>query len=341
MFKTTPCVHEQSPDRGSRQGSQTRLSRWALAVAVGTSMVLGGSLGASAASVPEACRSVTMADVGWTDIQATTGLASVVLQGLGYQPDVKMMSVPVTFVGLGNGDVDAFLGLWMPSMASMVKDRLDKGSIERLRTNLTGAKYTLVVSRAAYDGGVHDFADLDAHKAQFDGKIYGIEPGNDGNQLIEDMIDKDAFGLGDWSLVESSEAGMLLQAKHAIEGGDWIVFLGWAPHPMNTKLDIRYLTGGDDYFGPNQGGATVSTLTRKGFVADCPNVGKLLNQLSFSVEMENHLMGAIMDDKKTAPEAATAYLKAHPDLLDGWLKGVSTVDGKPGLAAVKASLGIK
>lgn len=306
-----------------------------------------GALGLSAwggaaaqAAVPEACQTVRMADVGWTDIQATTGVATAVLNGLGYTTDVAMTSVPVTFVGLGANDLDVFLGLWMPSMAGMVKERIENGSIIELRTNLEGAKYTLVVPKTAYEAGVRDLADLDAHKDQFGGKIYGIEPGNDGNQLIQQMIDKDAFGLGDWTLVESSEAGMLLQAKSAVDGGDWIAFLGWAPHPMNTKLEIEYLSGGDDYFGPNKGGATVSTLTRKGYVEDCPNAGRFFSQLSFSVEMENVLMGAIMDGGKSATDAATDYLKAHPDLLDGWLKDVTTVDGKPGLPAVKAALGL-
>jgi len=296
---------------------------------------------ARAAEVPDSCRSVHISEVGWTDIQATTGVAATLLSALGYEPRVSEMSVPVTFVGLENGDLDVFLGLWMPSMGSMVRERLENGSIEEIRANLEGAKYTLVVPSYAAEAGVTDMADLDAHKDQFGGKIYGIEPGNDGNQLIQDMIDANAFGLGDWELVESSEAGMLLQARGASDAKQWIVFLGWAPHPMNTKMDLTYLTGGDDFFGPNQGGATVSTLTRTGLSAECPNLGTVLNQLSFSVEMENILMGAILDHDETAESAAVKYLRANPGLLDPWLQGVTTVDGQPGLPAVKAALGIE
>ena len=32
------------------------------------------------------CKTVRFADVGWSDIAATTGMASVVLEGLGYKP---------------------------------------------------------------------------------------------------------------------------------------------------------------------------------------------------------------------------------------------------------------
>jgi glycine betaine/proline transport system substrate-binding protein len=39
------------------------------------------------------------------------------------------------------------------------------------------------------------------------------------------------------------------------------------------------------------------------------------------------------------PDAAKKWLKAHEDALGPWLDGVTTIDGKPGLDAVKASLG--
>jgi glycine betaine/proline transport system substrate-binding protein len=293
------------------------------------------------AADPADCASPRFSEVGWTDIQATTGAASLVLKALGYTPDVKNTSVPLTFIGLEQNDLDIFLGLWMPSMKGMVEEKLKDAAFDDLHTNLEGAKYTLVVPRYVADAGVKDITDLDAHKDQFGGKIYGIEPGNDGNLLIQQMIDADAFGLGDWTLVESSEAGMLLQAKGATKGKEWITFLGWAPHPMNTKMEITYLTGADEYFGPNQGGATVHTLTRHGYAEACPNVTQFLKNLSFTVESESIIMGGIMEHKLDAEEAAKTFLAANPAMIEPWLEGVTTLDGKPGLPAVKAALGIK
>ena len=139
-----------------------------------------------------------------------------------------------------------------------------------MRANLEGAKYTLAVSKSLADAGLKDFADIAKFADQLDNTIYGIEPGNDGNRLILDMIDKDAFGLGEFELKESSEQGMLAQAARAEKSGEGIVFLGWEPHPMNKNLEMTYLTGGDDFFGPNLGGATVYTNVRKGYVDGVP-----------------------------------------------------------------------
>ena len=107
---------------------------------------------------------------------------------------------------------------------------------------------------------------------------------------------------------------------------------------MNANFEMSYLTGGDDWFGPNLGGATVYTNTRAGYAAECPNVGKLLENLEFSLAMENEIMGAILDDGTDPQEAARVWLTANMGVLDGWLDGVTTMDGGDAMAAVKAAL---
>lgn len=286
------------------------------------------------------CGEVTFSDVGWTDITATTAATTEVLAALGYDTDVKVLSVPVTYAAMSKGDIDIFLGNWMPTMEGDIAKYRDDGSVDIVGMNLAGAKYTLAVNKVAADMGIKDFADIAAHKDALDGKIYGIEPGNDGNRLIIDMTESDAFGLKGFDVVESSEQGMLSQVARADKSGDPIVFLGWEPHPMNANFDMSYLTGGDDYFGPDLGGANVFTNTRAGYVTECPNVGKLLTNLKFSLAMENEIMGAILDGGEDPNKAAKAWLAAHPDVLPGWLDGVTTEDGGDGLAAVKAALGM-
>ncbi|HSR71748.1 MAG TPA: choline ABC transporter substrate-binding protein, partial [Kiloniellales bacterium] len=279
-------------------------------------------------------------DVGWSCITATTAIATTILEGLNYDTKVDVLSVPITFQSLANDDLDAFLGLWLPTQQSMIEPFFDKGQIERVTTNLEGAKYTLAVNRAAYEGGVKSFADLAKYEDQFDGKIYGIEPGNDGNAIIQDMIDKNAFDLGGWELVESSEQGMLSQVERAVRRDDWIVFLGWEPHPMNRRFEMNYLAGGDDYFGPNYGGATVYTLAPAGYTEECPNVGKFLENLKFTLATENEIMGYMLDEGMAPDAAAKELIENNPDLLAQWLDGVTTFDGGDGAAAVQKHLGM-
>lgn len=287
------------------------------------------------------CESVTFSDVGWTDITATTAATTVVLEAMGYETDIKVLSVPVTYTSMANGDIDVFLGNWMPTMEGDIAPYREAGTVDTVRANLEGAKYTLAVNKAAADLGIADFADIAAQADALDAKIYGIEPGNDGNRLIQSMIDGDAFGLSGFEVAESSEQGMLAQVARADRRGEPVVFLGWEPHPMNANFEMSYLTGGDDYFGPNLGGATVFTNTSAGYGAKCPNVGKLLENLEFSLAMENEIMAAILDDGADPDDAASDWLKANPAVLETWLAGVTTQDGSgDAMAAVKSALGL-
>ncbi|NLR73846.1 choline ABC transporter substrate-binding protein [Leeia aquatica] len=292
------------------------------------------------AADPASCEKVRFADVGWTDIAATTGLASTVLEGLGYKTSTTISSVPVTFAGLQHKQLDVYLGYWNPSQTPMIEPFIKGKQLVVLPApNLVGAKYTLAVPSYVAAGGLKSFADIGKFKDKLGGKIYGIEPGNDGNKLVMDMIKANEFGMKDFKVVESSEAGMLAEVERAVAQNKWVVFLGWEPHPMNVKFKMTYLTGGDKYFGPNLGEAKVYTVTANDYSTRCPNVGKLLSNLQFTLPMENMVMGSIMN--KTKPNAAAKeWLRKNPSVLDKWLAGVTTLDGKEGLPAVKKSLGL-
>ncbi len=292
---------------------------------------------ATAAAEPASCRAVRMADVGWTDVTATTAVLSHVLADLGYRPQTTLLSVPVTFAAMKARNIDVFLGNWMPAQTNDRRPYLADGSIEVMRTNLVGAKYTLAVPAYAYEAGLRDFADIQRFGAALKHQIYGIEAGNDGNHHILTMIQRNDFGLGAFRLVESSEQGMLAEVARATAAHEPIVFLAWDPHPMNMRFDLRYLTGGDATFGPNFGGATVLTLARAGLLAACPNLGRLLRNLEFTPRGESEIMQAMVESHATPDAAASAWLAAHPEPLTRWLEGVTTFDGRPAGGAAGAA----
>ncbi len=297
---------------------------------------LGAIASSAQAAEPSACQNVHFGDVGWTDIAATTGIASTIFDGLGYKATKTIASQPITYAGIKSKQIDVFLGYWSPAGDPAIDPFRKAGQVKVLAPpNLTGAKYTLAVPDYAYNAGLKSFADIEKYADKLDGRIYGIEAGNIGNVLIKKMIDTNQFRLGKFKLIQSSEAGMLVEVNRAVREKKWIVFLGWEPHPMNVQMKMDYLAGGDKLFGPNYGEAKVFTVTQPDYAARCPNAAKLVSNLQFTADMENHVMLAIMS-KTEANKAALDWLKANPQVLDKWLAGVTTFDGREGLPAVKA-----
>ena len=110
---------------------------------IATSAILAVALNVSA----NECDTVRFADVGWTDITATTAVTSELLKGMGYQTETDLLSVPVTYSSMANGDIDVFLGNWMPTMEADIAKYRDEGTVETGRENLEGGKYHLSVTK--------------------------------------------------------------------------------------------------------------------------------------------------------------------------------------------------
>ena len=312
-------------------------SKSALVASLAALSLTAGTHSARAAE-PATCQTVRLAEPGWNDLAFTTGIGMTLLKQLGYDAQSSLLGIDVIYLSMKNNDLDVFLGYWDPAMITYAKPYLEEGSVETVRVNLQGAKYTFAVPSYVYEAGVRDFADLQKFADRFDSKLYGIEPGS--NQLMLDALDDPALGLNGWKVVESSEQGMLAEVQRHERGKDFIVFQGWAPHPMNARFDMKYLSGGDKFYGPNFGAATVSTQVRKGYKQECPNVTKLLENLKFDVEFENKGMGYLMDDGLEPEAAAVKAITEEPARLENWLAGVATFDGKPGLEAVRQGLGL-
>jgi glycine betaine/proline transport system substrate-binding protein len=293
------------------------------------------ALGSVSAYAEQSCSTVNMADPGWSDIAATNAIAGVLLDGMGYKTKVNTLAVPIAYGGLKDGQVDVFLGNWMPAQQGFYDKFVANGDVTQLAKNLDGTEFTLAVPDYVWDAGVHNFADLNKFADKFGNKIYGIGSGAPANLSLQTIIKKNEFDLGQWKLVESSEQAMLAEVSRNVKKQSFVVFLGWTPHPMNVHLKMHYLKGGEAYFGDT---GSVYTLTRKGYSQACPNVGKLLTNLSFTQEMENSIMAEVVNKKITNTEAAKAWIKANPAVLDKWLDGVKTLDEKDALAAVKAKL---
>ncbi|MBD8684052.1 choline ABC transporter substrate-binding protein [Pseudomonas sp. CFBP 13719] len=283
----------------------------------------------ASAAEPASCKHVRLGVVNWTDVIATSAMTQVLLDDLGYSVKQTSASQQIIFAGIRDQRLDMFLGYWNPLMTQTITPFVEQKQVRVLaEPSLKDARATLAVPTYLADKGLKSFADIAKFKKELGGKIYGIEPGSGANTQIKDMIAKNRFGLGDFQLVESSEAGMLSAVTRAVKRDEAIVFFGWAPHPMNVNQDMTYLSGSEDALGPNEGMATVWTVTAPDYASRCPNVDKLLGNLTFTAADESRMMQPLLEHKD-AFDSARQWLKDHPQDRQRWLQGVTTFDGKP------------
>lgn len=273
--------------------------------------------------------------INWPGVTVKTHVADKLLTTLGYEVEMTQLQVPATYKALSIGNLDVFLGGWIPTMKTYLDPYLKEGTIKQLAVNLNETVYRNAVPEYVWEKGVHSLADLDKpkYRDKFDlngnGKpeIYGIEPGNEGNKIDIQAIENDTYGLGDWEFIPSSTAGMLSQVKQAAKNDQWIIFLGWKPHWMNIEWNLKYLKDPERIW-PEPGKEVVWTLSRKGFEEDKPNLYKFFKQFEVTPAWQSDWIYGYTYEEKEPENVAETWIKNHLDVVDMLVYGVKSVDGK-------------
>ncbi len=289
------------------------------------------------AGTGSAAEKIRFGYVNWPGVTVKTQVAAQILDYLGYETEMRMLSVPVVFRGLASNDLDLFLGAWVPTMKSMVNKYLEEGSIVEITVNLNQTVYTLAVPAYAWEAGVKSHADLDQFGDKFNKKIIGIEPGNDGNQIVLDMIKNDTYGLGDWELIESSSEAMMVSVGSAIKKMEWVVWLGWSPHWMNLAYDIHYLDDPENVWGSEP--EVVKTMARSGLEKENPNIFKLFTQFKVTPEVQNSWINQYSREKQKPEAVAKEWIKNNLGIVDQWVYGVNSADGQRARDAIRKAIG--
>ena len=125
------------------------------------------------------------------------------------------------------------------------------------------------------------------------------------------MIDDPKNNLAGYSIGRKLGSRHATEAEKAMKNNEWIMFLGWTPHPVIGNMKIPYLDGMGEY---GFGAATVLTNVRAGYTAECPNAGKLVSNLKFSLAMEGAMMGPVLKDGADPKAMALDLDQGQPGL---------------------------
>ncbi|SDM66989.1 glycine betaine/proline transport system substrate-binding protein [Franzmannia pantelleriensis] len=261
----------------------------------------------------------------WPGATVKSEVTRQLVETLGYDATLQEASSSIILGGMASGDLDINMALWRPSQGGMLDPRLEAGELVELTENIEGARFQLAVPGYVWEAGVRSMADLAEHGERFSHTFYGIEPGNVGNELMQEAVDNDTYGLSDWRVVASSEAGMMSQVETSIADDEWIAFLGWEPHWMNVDFDIRYLEDPQNLWGD---ASSVSTVVAADFVERHPNLTRLLEQIVLPIDVQDAWVYDYSRRDIPLEEVASQWLADNPDVVLGWLENVTSADGQ-------------
>ncbi len=283
-------------------------------------------------------KTVNFGYVQWPGVTVKTHLVKKLTDYMGYKTTMTAGTQQVVMKGMDTGDIDVFPGVWLPSMKTNLKPYKEKGAIKLINVNLKDCLYITAVNKEAWEAGVKTFEDLKKNADKFDKKIYGIEPGNDGNKIVKNRIIP-KYNLKGWELVPSSTGGMLTSVKSRLQKGKWVAFNARKPHYMNVMFDIKYLKDPKGVW-PDGGKSTVYTGIRSGFSEEDPNFTKFLKNFELEIETQNKLIYEYKrggeDEKGRKPEVVVEeWIANNLDTVEKWVKGVEAANGEKAIKAIR------
>jgi glycine betaine/proline transport system substrate-binding protein len=273
--------------------------------------LIGGSV---TATMAQDAKPVKIGWSAWSDAEFVTKLAAKLIKDeLGTEVELVQSDVAPLYQGVSRGDLDAMMMAWLPQTHADYYEKV-KDKVETLGTVYDGAKLGWVVPAYIPESEIASIEDLKKPEVQkkLSGIVQGIDPGAGLTRLSEKAV-KD-YGLDDYKLQISSEAGMLTTVDRAMRSEKWFVATSWSPHWMFGKYKLRYLTDPKKSLGEAE---HVDVLARKDFKTENPKVAGFLSRMKLPIaDLE---AGMFTAQETSYDEAVAKYIKDHPDQVKAWV----------------------
>ena len=246
---------------------------------------------------------------GWSDSVATTNLAaSIIRTKLGNPVELVPLAAGIMWQGVARGDLDCTLSAWLPVTHEAYLTSF-KDKVQILGANYPGAKIGLIVPEYVKATSLDN---LNASRADFDGRIVGIDSGAGVMKKTEEAIK--AYGL-DMRLQPSSGPAMTAELDRAYRANKSIAVTGWIPHWMFAKYKLRFLADPKNIYGAEE---HVDSVINPNLNTKAPAVVAFLKKLSWKPEEIGAVMLAVEGGAK--PDAAAEkWIADNGARVAGWL----------------------
>lgn len=279
---------------------------------LGLLLIIVGTLATGCGGGADSSKTLTIADIGWTENTAMAQLTKVLLEEqLGYEKiTVKTTDLDSVYEGVAEGDPDAFQDVWLPNQRDLLESVQDR--VEQLGYTYQGQTKQGIAVPSYMDAASLD--QLNQSKADL---ILGIEPSSVVMAKVYDEVIP-AYGLRQ-NLVEAPTQGMLAEVENRYRDREEFALVAWSPHWMNQRYDLRYLEDPKDAFGELNDPARITTIVNEALPENDPVATAFMNALVLDEDQLDDLESTI-NEVGEPHEGARQWAQENREVWQPWVE---------------------
>lgn len=282
---------------------------------------------------------IKLAENPWTGSAVNVAVAKILLEKqLGYPVEIVTIDENAQWAALASGDLSASLELWPSGHAENIKQYIEDQKVVEHGGEL-GVIGKIGWYEPAYVIEKHpELASWEGFKNPELAKEFATAETGDKGQFLagdpswvqyDDQIIKN-LGLDLQPVVAGSEQAVLAQLDSAYSRQEPILFYFWTPHSVHAKYKLTEVKLPEHteecYTKAEAGGVDCdypADVLFKIFWGDlknkAPDAYQFLKNFKYTTEDQIGMIAAVELDKKSAEEAAQAWIDAHEDVWKAWL----------------------
>lgn len=235
-------------------------------------------------------------------------VTKIIAEEQGYEVEVVEGDVGFMFLALQEGDIDIWPGLWLPSIHKSYQEDFEdeyiQGSaiFEDAPTGLVAPQYV----------DIDNVEDLVGNEDLVGSKIVGFEPGSGMMIAAEDLIE--GYDL-DMELISGTVASMMAEVDYAISHEEPILFIGWRPHAMFQKYDLKNIDDPRGYYEYD----SYYWAVNKDFEEKAPDMYNYVMNFEQSIDDNEAFLMAVENDEKDMHEMAQEWIEENRSDINKWL----------------------
>ncbi|SDL78421.1 glycine betaine ABC transporter substrate-binding protein [Halarsenatibacter silvermanii] len=289
------------------------------------------SLQAGAEELAEYDDTYVIAEGSWPGIQVKNEVIRQVLGTLGYDFETEFLGQPMIYEGMSQGEIDFYLGSWMPEEAGM-REGHEEG-YEVISTQLDDAVYMSAVPEYVYEAGVQCHSDIAEHAEKFDHTLHAGAHGEGADEILTRAVEEDIYGLEGWEIVNADWPATVAEAEQAIEDEEWIIFPGWQPHWMNVLLDVEYLDDPKNIWGEDS--SVIENLVHPDLQERAPQLYQILENFQIESDHQSRWVFEYDQEDREMEKIAEEWIEDNLDTVADWLEGAYAENGRQAIEVIE------